>query len=71
MAHALAYQENEIQYLKALLVEKMNMNIEEFQQEQDEFWAKSKHYRIFETIKNIQTLQQEMETLPPDDPPLS
>ena len=64
MAHALAHQENEIQYLKALLVEKMNMKIEEFQQEQDDFWAKSKHYRIHETIKNLQTLQQEMESLP-------
>ena len=31
MVHALAHQENEIQYLKALLVEKMNMKIEEFQ----------------------------------------
>ena len=66
MAHALAHQESEIQYLKALLVEKMNMKIEEFQQEQDEFWAKSKHYRIYETIKNLQTLQQEMESLPED-----
>ncbi|TFG59952.1 MAG: hypothetical protein E4H32_09330, partial [Nitrospirales bacterium] len=66
MAHALAHQENEIQYLKAVLVEKMNMKIEELQQEQDEFWAKSKHYRIYETIKNLQTLQQEMESLPED-----
>ncbi len=64
MAHALAHQENEIQYLKALLVEKMNMKIEEFQQEQDEFWAKSKHYRIYETIKSFQTLQEEMDSLP-------
>ena len=64
MAHALAHQENEIQYLKALLVEKMNMKIEEFQQEQDEFWAKSKHYRIYETIKNFQTLQEEIDSLP-------
>ncbi len=64
MAHALAHQENEIQYLKALLVEKMNMNMEEFQQEQDDFWDKSKHFRIFETIKNLQTLQEEMEALP-------
>ena len=64
IAHALARQENEIQYLKALLVEKANMKIEEFQQEQDEFLAKSKHYRIYETIKNVQTLQQEMESLP-------
>lgn len=64
MAHALAHQENEIQYLKALLVEKMEMKIEEFQQEQDAFWAKSKHYRIHETIKNLQMLQEEMESLP-------
>ena len=54
----------QIQYLKAVLVEKMNMKIEELQQEQDAFWAKSKHYRIYETIKNLQTLQQEMESLP-------
>lgn len=64
MAHALAHQENEIQYLKALLVEKVNMKFEEFQQEQDAFWDKSKHYRIYETIKNLQTLQEEMEDLP-------
>ena len=31
MAHALAHQESEIQYLKAVLVEKMNMRIEELQ----------------------------------------
>ena len=64
MAHALAHQENEIKYLKALLMEKMNMKIEEFQEEQDAFWAKSKHYRIYATIKNLQTLQDEMEALP-------
>lgn len=64
MPHALAHQDNEIQYLKALLVEKANMKIEEFQQEQDAFWDKSKHYRIYETIKNLQTLQEEMEDLP-------
>ena len=64
MAHALAHQENEIQYLKALLVEKMDIKIEEFQHEQEVFWAKSKHYRIYETIKNLQTLQEEMESLP-------
>jgi hypothetical protein len=60
----LAHQENEIQYLKALLVEKMHMKIEEFQQEQDAFWAKSKHYRIYGTIKNFQTLQEEIESIP-------
>ncbi len=64
MAHALAHQENEIQYLKAVLVEKTNMKIEELQKEQDEFWAKTKHYRIYETIKTLQTLQEEMETIP-------
>jgi len=64
IAHALAHQENEIQYLKALLVEKTKMKIEDFQQEQDEFWAKTKHYRIYETIKNLQTLQEEMESIP-------
>lgn len=64
MAHALAHQESEIQYLKALLVEKMHMKIEEFQQEEDAFWEKSKHYRIYETIKNFQTLQEEIESIP-------
>ena len=64
IAHALAHQENEIQYLKAVLVEKTNMKIEDFQPEQDKFWAKTKHYRIFETIKNLQTLQEEMEAIP-------
>ncbi|MDH5428052.1 MAG: hypothetical protein OEZ05_03110 [Nitrospirota bacterium] len=64
MAHALAHQENEIQYLKALLVEKMNMKLEDFQQEQDAFWAKSKYFRIYETINSLQALQQEMEALP-------
>jgi hypothetical protein len=64
IAHALAHQENEIQYLKAVLVEKTNMDIEEFRQEQDDFWAKTKHYRIYETIKNLQTLQEEMESIP-------
>jgi len=64
MAHALAHQENEIQYLKAVLVEKMNINIEELQQEQDAFWAKTKHYRIYETINTLQALQGEMESIP-------
>ncbi len=64
IAHALAHQENEIQYLKAVLVEKTNMKIEEFRQEQDDFWAKTQHYRIYETIKNLQTLQEEMESIP-------
>ena len=64
MAHALAHQENEIQYLKAVLVEKTNMKIEELQKEQDEFWAKTKHYRIYETIKTLQVLQGEMESIP-------
>jgi arginine deiminase len=66
IAHALAHQENEIHYLKALLVEKMHLNIEEFQQEQDKFWAKTKHYRIYETLKTLQALQQDMESLPED-----
>ncbi len=64
LAHALAHQENEIHYLKALLVEKLQMNIDEIQQEQDEFWEKTKHYRIYETIKNLQMLEQEIENIP-------
>ena len=31
LAHALAYQENEIQYLKALLLEKTKVNFDDFQ----------------------------------------
>jgi len=64
MAHALAHQENEIQYLKAGLVEKTNMTIEELQQEQDEFWTKTKYYRIYETITTLQALQGEMKSIP-------
>ena len=64
MAHALAHQENEIQYLKALLMEKMSIQVEEFQQEQDAFWEKTKHYRIYETINTLQSLQREVEGLP-------
>ena len=64
MAHALAHQENEIQYLKALLMEKMGLKVEEFQQEQDAFWEKTKHYRIYETIHTLQNLQREVENLP-------
>lgn len=41
LAHALAHQETEIHYLKALLMEKMNIKIEEFQEEQDALWEKS------------------------------
>ncbi len=66
LAHALAHQENEIHYLKAVLAEKMSIDIEKLQQEQEAFWEKSKHYRIYETINNLQTLQQEMDATPKD-----
>ncbi|MGD9851765.1 MAG: hypothetical protein AB7T38_10890 [Nitrospirales bacterium] len=64
MAHALAHQETEIHYLKALLMEKTNVNIEEFQKEQDVFWEKSKHYRIYESINTLQALQVQVASLP-------
>ncbi len=64
MAHALAHQENEIQYLKALVMEKMRIKVEEFQAEQDQFWEKTKHYRIYETIHSLQNLQKAVEDLP-------
>lgn len=66
LAHALAHQENEIQYLKALLVQKTNVKFEEFQREQEEFWEKSKHYRIYETLRNLQTLQADIDKVPED-----
>ena len=66
LAHVLAHQENEIQYLKALLLEKTNVKIEEFQREQEEFWQKSKHFRIYETLKNLQALQIDIEKVPED-----
>ena len=66
LAHALAHQENEIQYLKALLIEKTNVKFEEFQQEQEEFWEKSKHFRIYETLRNLQALQADIEKVPQD-----
>ena len=65
-ATALAHQENEIQYLKALLLEKTGMKFEEFQREQNAFWEKSKHYRIYETLKNLQALQADMAKIPED-----
>ena len=66
LATALAHQENEIQYLKALLLEKTGMKFEEFQREQGEFWEKSKHYRIYETLKNLQALQADISKIPDD-----
>ena len=66
LAHALAHQENEIQYLKALLLEKTKVKFEEFQREQEEFWEKSKHYRIYETLKNLQALHADIEKVPED-----
>ena len=64
MAHALARQETEIQYLKAVLMEKMHMNIEDYQKEEDAFWQKSQHYRIYETIKTFQALHKQVAALP-------
>ncbi|MCA9463379.1 MAG: hypothetical protein KC563_12960 [Nitrospira sp.] len=64
LAHALAHQETEIHYLKALLMEKMNIKIEEFQEEQDALWEKSKHYRIYAMIQTLQHLQGQVAALP-------
>ncbi|GJL54562.1 MAG: hypothetical protein NPIRA02_16940 [Nitrospirales bacterium] len=66
LAHALAHQENEIHYLKAMLLEKTQMPIEEYQREQEEFWEKSKHYRIYETLRNLEILQADIEQVPED-----
>lgn len=66
LAHALAHQENEIHYLKAMLLEKTQMRIEEYQREQEEFWEKSKHYRIYETLRNLEVLQADIEKVPED-----
>ncbi len=66
VAHALAYQENEIHYLKAVFLEKTKMPIEEYQREQDEFWEKSKHYRIYETLKNLQRFEKELDQVRED-----
>jgi len=64
LAHALAHQENEIHYLKALLVEKFQVKIEDIQKEQEDFWDKTKYFRIYETIKNLQRWEQEIEMVP-------
>lgn len=66
LAHALAYQENEIQYLKALLLEKTDVKFEEFQRGQEEFWENTKNLRIYEVLKNLQTLQADMDKVPED-----
>ncbi|WP_447969557.1 hypothetical protein [Nitrospira sp. M1] len=66
LAHALAHQENEIHFLKAMLLEKTQMPIEEYQREQEEFWEKSKHYRIYETLRNLEILQADIEKVPED-----
>jgi len=66
LAHALAHQENEIHYLTAMLLEKTQMPIEEYQREQEEFWEKSKHYRIYEMVKSLEVLQADIEKVPED-----
>ncbi len=66
MAHAMARQENDLNYLKALLMEKLNLPIETLQGEQDAFWTKTRNFRVHETLKTLHALQQDMETLPED-----
>ena len=64
MTHAMARQENDLQYLKALIMEKLIFSIEKWQQEQEAFWHKSKNYRVHETLKTLQVLLQNMEPPP-------
>ena len=64
LAHSLAHKESDIQYLKALIMEKLNIPIEEFQQEQDAFWKKTQNIRVHQTLQTLLTLQQEVEVLP-------
>ena len=66
LAHALAYQEHEIQYLKALLIEKTNMQLDAYQQEHEAFWNKSKHFRIYATLKTLTGFQQEVDAIRED-----
>jgi len=63
-AHILAHKESDIQYLKALIMEKLNIPIEEFQLEQNAFWKKTQNFRIYQTLQTLLTLQQEVEALP-------
>ena len=63
-AHILAHKESDIQYLKALIIEKLNIPIEQFQQEQDAFWKKTQNFRVYQTLQTLLTLQQEIEALP-------
>ena len=63
-AHILAQKESDIQYLKALIMEKLNIPIEDFQQEQGDFWRKTQNFRVHQTIQTLLTLEQEVEALP-------
>lgn len=64
LAHALARQDNDLQHLKALVIEKLNIPFEEIQREQETFWAQSKNYRVYQILHTLQTLQHDMEKLP-------
>ena len=64
IAHTMARQENDLQYLKAFVMEKLNLPIEKLQQEQEAFWIKTKNFRVHETLKNLQGLQLNMDALP-------
>ena len=64
LAHILAHKESDIQYLRALIMEKLNIPIEEFQQEQDAFWKKTQNFRVHQTLQTLLNLQQEVEALP-------
>ena len=64
VAHILAHKESDIQYLNALIMEKLNIPIEEFQQEQGAFWKKTKNFRVHQTLQTLLNLQQEVEALP-------
>lgn len=64
MAHAITRQENDLQHLKAVMMEKLNSSIEKLKQEQEVFWYKRKNFRVHGTLKPFQVLQQNMEPLP-------
>ena len=64
VAHILAHKESDIQYLNAIIMEKLNIPIEKFQKEQDAFWKKTQNFRVHQILQTLLTLQQEVETLP-------
>ena len=64
VAHILAHKESDLQYLNALIMEKLNIPIEEFQKEQDALWEKTQNFRVHRTLQTLLTLEKEIEALP-------